>query len=354
MQKNKKGLWDVQFYYQDYTGTRRKKHKRNFPTKREAVEFVEQFKMKQSQDVGMSFKSFTEIYLNDMDVRLRLNTMKTKRYLIELKILPYFENKTLSEITANDVRLWQQELIKQGYKATYLKTINNQLSAMFNYAVRFYGLTKNPCAIAGTIGASKADEMDYYTLDEFNAFVECLNDKPMSYYAMQVLYWTGIRCGELLALTYEDIDFEKKTLHITKSLQRIDGKDVVTSTKTKKGIREIALPDQLVDMLEEYTAMLYGKASNDRLFLFTKHYLENEMKRGAKLSGMKKIRLHDLRHSHASLLISKLGAQPLLVAQRLGHERIQTTLSTYSHMYPEQGRELADKLNNIWDKKKGE
>ena len=111
----------------------------------------------------------------------------------------------------------------------------------------------------------------------------------------------------------------------------------------------ITLPDFLVTELEEYVSKLYGMMEQDRLFMITKSYLEKEMVRGTALSGVKRIRLHDLRHSHASLLISKLGAQPNLVAERLGHEKIQTTLSTYSHLYPNQARNLADQLNGLVD-----
>ena len=140
---------------------------------------------------------------------------------------------------------------------------------------------------------------------------------------------------------------EEKTITVSKSYQRIDGKDVITEPKTPKSNRVITLPDFLVTELEEYVGKLYGLQPDDKLFNITKDYLEKEMVRGAKLSGVKRIRLHDLRHSHASLLISKLGVQPNLVADRLGHEKIQTTLSTYSHLYPNQSRNLADKLNGL-------
>ncbi len=93
--------------------------------------------------------------------------------------------------------------------------------------------------------------------------------------------------------------------------------------------------------------MLYGVMADDRIFHCTKSYMASEMLRGIKAAGVKKVRLHDLRHSHASLLISKLGAQPLVVAERLGHEKIQTTLNTYSHLYPNQARDLADQLNGL-------
>ena len=127
-----------------------------------------------------------------------------------------------------------------------------------------------------------------------------------------------MRIGELPALLLADLDVNEKTLSITKSFQRINGKNVITEPKTVKSKRVITLPDFLVEELAEYAGRLYGMMEHDRLFAITKSYLEKEMVRGVKLSGVKKIRLHDLRHSHASLLISKLGAQPNLVAERLG------------------------------------
>lgn len=289
-----------------------------------------------------------------MATRLRENTVRTKKYIMELKILPYFGEKKVSRITAADIRCWQNGLMKQGYAPTYLKTINNQLSAIFNYAVKYYDLPKNPCALAGSMGKGRAGEMRFWTQEEFETFVECIKDKPVSYYAFLTLYWTGIRLGELLAATLADFDPEKKTLSITKSYQRINGRDVITKPKTAKGKRIIMLPDFLVARLEEYVNRLYGRMPNDRLFPITKSCLEKEMNRGTELSGVKKIRIHDLRHSHASLLISKLGVQPKLVSERLGHEKIQTTLDTYSHLYPDQSRDVADQLDGLMDGLDGE
>ena len=157
--------------------------------------------------------------------------------------------------------------------------------------------------------------------------------------------------AELLALTIKDFDPVNKTLTINKSYQRIKGRDVITDPKTPKSNRVITLPEFMVHDLNEYIGMLYGIMENDRLFHTTKSYLEHEMIRGCELSGVKKIRLHDLRHSHASLLISELGLQPNLVADRLGHEKITTTLQTYSHLYPDKNRELADKLEEFVSEK---
>ena len=317
-------------------------------TKREAVAWVNQFTMQQAHNLNMDFKAFWEIYRNDMKERLRENTMRSKDYIVELKILPYFRNRNISEISAADIREWQNTLLKKGYSQTYLRTVNNQLSCIFNYAVKYYDLPRNPCRQAGTSGKSKADEMNFWTQDEFEQFISCMEDKPTSNCGFMILYWTGCRIGELLALTLEDFDEEEKTLRINKSYQRIGNRDVITDPKTQKGKRTITLPDFLVPELKEYTGRLYGLMAKDRLFQnTTKAYWEHEIQRGVELSGVKRIRLHDLRHSHASLLISKLGAQPNLVADRLGHEKIQTTLSTYSHLYPDQSRKLADQLEKL-------
>lgn len=324
--KNAKGLWDIQFYYKNFKGENKKKHKRNFKTKKEAIEWAKKFIDQQNHNLDMDFSSFWQLYREDMKERLRENTVRTKDYIVELKVLPYFGTKKIVDITAADIRRWQNSLMKKGYSQTYLKTINNQLSTIFNYAVRYYDLPRNPCAQAGSMGKGKAEEMKFWTQEEFESFIEFVKDKPLSYYAFLTLYWTGIRLGELLALSLSDFDAEAKTLSITKSYQRINGRDVITEPKTAKSKRTIALPDFLVTELEEYVNKLYGMMANDRLFMITKSYLEKEMVRGTELSGVKRIRLHDLRHSHASLLISKLGAQPNLVAERLGHEKIQTTL----------------------------
>lgn len=224
--KNEKGLWDIQFYYKDYRGKNVKKHKRNFKTKKEATEWANKFIDQQSHNLDMDFASFWQVYRDDMKERLRENTVRTKDYIVELKVLPYFGNKKIADITAADIRRWQNSLMRQGYSQTYLKTIHNQLSAIFNYAVRYYDLPRNPCAQAGSMGKGKAEEMNFWTQEEFETFIEFVKDKPVSYYAFLTLYWTGIRLGELLALTLADFDAGKKTLSITKSYQ---------STQTNRG-----------------------------------------------------------------------------------------------------------------------
>ena len=345
-EKDKKtGKWLIQYRYTDWQGKRRKSTKRGFATKREAEEWLRNFLITQKADFDMKFEDFWKMYCADMETRLREHTMRTKKYIVELKILPYFGNKRVNDITAADIRQWQNELIKIGYSPTYLKTINNQLSAIFNYAVRYYDLKSNPCAKAGSMGKSKAEEMDFWTGEEFRRFIDSVMNKRLSYMAFMTLYWTGMRLGELLALNPKDVDLEKRTISITKSYQRLGKKDVITPPKTPKSKRVITIPEFLAADIKDYMDSLYDLQENDRLFPITKYYLEHEMQRGIKESGVKRIRVHDLRHSHASMLI-KLGFSPLEIANRLGHEKVETTLNTYAHLYPNKQTKLAERLDS--------
>lgn len=218
----------------------------------------------------MAFEDFLKIYYEDMEVRLRESTMRTKRYIIDLKILPYFKNLSMNSIKPADIRKWQNSLISQGYSPTYIKTVYNQLNAVFNYAVRYHDLKANPCAKAGSIGKNKADEMKFWTKEQFEKFIEGVIDKQMSYVIFMVLYWTGIRVGELLALTPSDIDINNKTISVTKSYQRIDKRDMITPPKTPKSNREISIPDFLAADLQDYMNSLYDLDKNERLFPVSK------------------------------------------------------------------------------------
>jgi integrase len=229
------------------------------------------------------------------------------------------------------------------YSPVYLKTLHNQLSCIFNHAVKYYGLSQNPAAKVGNMGRARNREMLFWTKDEYLKFADAMMDKPMSFYAFELLYWCGIRQGELLALTPMDIDFEKKTVSITKSYQRIKGRDVITTPKTPKSNRVIKMPQFLCDEIQEYISMLYGTEPTDRLFPVTKYYLHHEMERGCKETGVKKIRIHDLRHSHISLLID-MGFSAIAIADRVGHESIEITYN-YAHLFPSRQTEMAERLD---------
>lgn len=183
--------WRSQFYYEDWQGARHKKNKRGFKTKAEAEEWERNFRQQQRKDLDINFENFVEIYFTDVENRLRESTIKNKRYVFDLKVTPYFKKKKMCEIKTSDIRAWQNELIKQGYAPTYLKSINNQLAALFNYAVRYYDLNDNPCRKAGSIGKSKADDMEFWTKQEFKQFLSSMDKKPEARMAFMLLYWTG-------------------------------------------------------------------------------------------------------------------------------------------------------------------
>lgn len=168
-------------------------------------------------------------------------------------------------------------------------------------------------------------------------------NKEESYHAFEILYWCGIRIGEPLALTAEDFDFEKKTLRINKSYQHIKGKDVITTPKTRKSNRVLTLPDFLSDEMQDYISRLPYLKIDDRIFTITKSGLYHEMDRGCRETGVKRIRVHDLRHSHVSILI-EMGFSAVDIANRVGHESVKVTYQ-YAHMFPNKDLMIAKKLN---------
>ena len=222
---------------------------------------------------------------------------------------------------------------------------NGILLAIFNFAVKYYNLPFNPVARVGSIGKNKGTSMDFWTLEEYKQFIACV-DEPIYKMIFELLFFTGLRCGELLALTYNDIDIKKGILTVNKNLAKVKGETIIQTPKTANGRRKITLPRFVVEHLQEYVKLLYGYKPSDRLFLVDKYALARMMNKYSELSGVEKIRIHNLRHSHASLLIH-LGFTPTLIADRLGHENVTTTLNTYGHLYPTKQNEVAETLEKI-------
>ena len=294
---SRQGTWYASFYFENWQGVKQKKLKRGFATKKDALAWEREFLLQQAADLTMTFEAFVEIYITDKKKRLRENTWSVKEHIIRTKILPYFKEKRLSEIKPRDVIAWQNEMLNyrdkngKAYSPTYLKTLHGQLSAILNHAVRFYGLKSNAAATAGCMGSEK----------------------------------------------------HKGLLFITKSYQRLKGRDVITDPKTPKSVRVIQMPQFLTDEIRDYLKSLYKVQPDQRIFEVTKSYLHHEMDRGAKEAGVKRIRIHDLRHSHVSLLI-EMGFSALAIADRVGHESVDITYK-YAHLFPSKQQEMAQKLD---------
>ncbi len=346
--KNDRGTWSVKFRYTDWTGKRKQKKKEGFATKKEAQAFEVDFLNKCKTSVDITFANLVENYMDDCKVHLKPTTFANKEYLISTKILPYFADMPICDIDISTVRKWQNELISHdyGYSQTYLKTVHNQLSAIFNFAVKYYKLPSNPASSCGSMGKKKAESMQFWTKEEFDTFIQAVSDNPLSKTIFYLFFYSGMREGELLALTLNDFDFSNNTVSVTKNYVRLNNEDLIQTPKTPKSKRTITLPIEVMEMVKEYGSMLYDYKPTDRLFGCSKNFLQREMVRGCKGAGVKKIRIHDLRHSHASLLI-ELGFAPLLISERLGHENVETTLNTYSHLYPNKHGEVAEILSNL-------
>lgn len=342
------GTWTSQFWFRDYDGERRHRTKRGFATEEAALEWEEEGRREAEGSVSSTFAAFFEVYKRDVRPRLRESTWTGKEYMVRDKILPAFGQMRMDEIESVDVIRWQNGLMAmrnahgEPYSPTYLRTINNQLTAIFNHAVRFYGLRKSPCSRTTKMGSNKAGDMLFWTKGEYLKFADAIADKPDSFCAFEVLYWCGLRVGELLALTPDDIDFRRAVVSINKSYQRLKGRDVITDPKTPKSVRTVAMPGFLVDELSDW---LQGHpvAHDERMFPFTKDRMHHEMTRGCKATGVKRIRIHDLRHSHVSLLID-MGYSAVAIADRLGHESSDITFR-YVHLFPDRQGEIARALD---------
>lgn len=348
--KNGKTMWYANFYYTDWTGKKQHICKRGFKTQREAKEYEHSFIDQQNNTNDILFSSLVENYLEDMEHRLKPTTMENKRFIIEGKLLPYFSNLKICDIDTIKVRKWQNELISyrdtngKPFSQTYLKTVNNQLSALMNYAVAHYHLSSNPCKAAGNMGKSKADEMNIWTQKQYEQFSKSIQKSSMKL-AFDILFYTGMRSGELLALTPADI-LPGKKININKNYAKVNGQELFLEPKTPKAKRCISIPSFLYNDICGYISKLYGISDDDRIFYFTKSTLDKEIKKIAKKAGLPPIRVHDLRHSHASLLV-EMGFSPLEIANRLGHESVKTTLDTYAHLYPDKDQYLADSLDQF-------
>lgn len=344
--KAKNGTWTSRFYITDHNGERFQTYKRGFKTKKSALEY--EMKMLTSPDINItsSFTDMCNLYLDDISCRVKATTANLRRVVLTQRIIPYFKNCKLSEITPSDIRTFQNLLMKETeYSQTYLRLINSTLTAVFNYAVKFHDLSYNPVTKAGTIG-KLGTEINIWTIDDFKRVSAEAEERIDIYTILNLLFYTGMRIGELLALEYGDINFKKKTIKINKTLSRINGEDLVTPPKTESSNREIMINDSLLEILKIYTRKIYALKMETRLFRLHQTNIRKQIKKFAERVGVKEIRIHDLRHSHASLLIH-LGVNPLAISKRLGHEKVDTTLNVYSHLYPDSSEKIIAMLEEL-------
>ncbi|WP_302404880.1 site-specific integrase [Adlercreutzia equolifaciens] len=344
------GTWTSQFRYEDAYGRSRSKCKRGFATEVDADRFERHFKARESKSLDISFLDFIELYEDDVAPQLKENTWRTKEYIINDKLVPFFGPMIMTEVTTLDAVRWQNALLKgnprtgRPYTDTYLRTVNNQAVSIFNHAERFYKLKPNPFKRAPRIGSKIATDMSIWTKEDFLRFSSTLTGRPLYFMAFELLYWAGIRVGELLALVPDDFDLRRSELRITKSYQRINRRDVITDPKTENSVRTISLPEFLRDEVRDFAFDPPAFDHDERMFAgLTKASLSAALREGAQACGLEVIRVHDLRHSHVSLLV-EMGFSVIAIAERLGHDSTDITLK-YAHLLPSTQQKMGEALN---------
>lgn len=347
---DKTGRWYCKFNYKDYKDNIKQKKKSGFERKKDAETWERDFLKASQGQPTMLFSDFLEIYKKDNYPQLRLRTQQTKNERYK-RVLPTFGNMPLDNISPLDVRKWQNSMISEGLSSKYIGSIQNEFSTVLNHAVKFYGLKENPIHKVGKVKVPNEMPipMRFWTLEEFKEVYQYIDDIKAKT-AINLLYWTGIRKGELLALRWSCIDFDNKTLMIESSLQRIKGKDIITPTKTYE-TRVLTLADTTINILRDYKNKVYKPKDTDLVFNREKRFIENGIKQGVdkandenKSKKIARIHVHGLRHSHASYLINH-GVNIVLISKRLGHKNTSITLDTYSHFYPLADDRMVEMMN---------
>ena len=337
--------WTAQWFETTAKGEKKKRRKRGFETKREALEFERQKKLNSVKSMDMKLSEFVEVYFEDKQNELKDRTIKNKRYMMEQHIIPYFGDCMMSEVTAHHIIQWQNEMQTKGFSESYLRMIQNQLTSLFTHASRIYDLHANPCKKVKRMGNSDARSLDFWTLEEYQRFIGTIDSSERYYLIFEILFWTGCRIGELLALNKGDVDCINNQINITKTYYRTGGQDIITEPKTKQSVRVIEIPEFLTKEIKEFIDGHYGMPDDERLFPIVQEAVQHKMKRHIEKAGVKQIRVHDLRHSHVAYLIDK-GIEPIFIKERLGHKDIKITLNTYGHLYPSQRRKIANLLDS--------
>lgn len=342
------GRWKMTCRYTTFDGTRKQKKKEGFQTKREAQQFEREFLQKMTGSLSMSMSSLFDLYIEDAKARVKPATLFSIQTCIESRLRPAFGTMQVDKVTPLNIRQWYNALKTEESDRTgrqlesgTVTVICTRLSAIFNFACKFYGLPKNPCHGAIDYPKEKKKEMRFLSLEQFELFL-AQEQSHIHRIAFETLFWSGMRVGELLALTPADI--QGNQISISKTYLRMNKSDIIGTPKTPTSNRTISLPDHLAESVAEIADKTTGRVFEAA----TLPTLRSHCRTNCIKAGVPVIRVHDLRHSHASFLIDK-GISPLLIAERLGHENVNITLRVYSHLYQSKREELTDILNNRYD-----
>ena len=346
--------------YDAVTGKQIQKYRSGFSTKKEARAEYSKLILAAEEGLAMekkqpSFKQFIEeIYLPWYKTQVKESTYKNRLNTIE-KHFKFFYRKKVNEIEPIHVQTWQLKLAKD-YSPNYVRIIQGMLSLAFDRAIILGLAKKNPARMVGNIKSKKV-KVDFWTLEEFQKVISLLYKGDYYEHYLFICFWllftTGLRIGEAAALQWEDIDFESGIISVTKTLYyKSMNEYTFVDPKTSASIRTVGIDKDTIRELKDWMEV-QKKVLKDCNFVLSysgiptsKHTLPRALEKLAGLAGVHRIKIHALRHSHVALLIS-MGVNPLIVKDRLGHEKIQTTLGNYGHLYPNSNFEVAKMLGGI-------
>ena len=361
-------------YYDPATGITKNTCKRGFKLKREAKKWIETelpsiieaLEQKRKTISTMTMDELIEEYLFYKKMHVRITTFETKKHIIETKILPYFAGRLVVDIEPYDIMQWQhhltesQRVVKETvvsnsgrekvvktqecYSDTYLRTINNQLVAIFNYAVAIRRLPTSPCKGLYKIGAKDAPEREIWEPEEFARFIRTQEHNPLLYYAYCTLFWTGMREAELLGIRSKDLDFKNGIIYVKDGYHKVKGK-VDKGLKNGESLRTVKIPSFLADELREFIDSLGPMDPNARVFVTSKSTLLKHLHEGAAQVGVKDICVHCLRHSYISMCVYN-GIPYTTISAQVGHSEFLQSLH-YSHSYKNSGDFLVNALEQV-------
>ena len=306
--------WYCKFNYLDWQGQRQQKIKRGFPRKKDAADFETRFKASQKYDSKTTIGSIADSYLEEIAPRRRASTIKNYKTTYEKHIKPYFADLPIGALTEKHIIGWQNTILAVDLSDTYIHKLDTIFRTLYAFGAKRCKLLENPFDGLEKIGHARADSMQFWTLNQYRSFIALIED-PVKHLAFDLLFYTGILAG--------------------------------SPPKTKKGIRDITMPKFLCYEIIEYKKHIYGCDPEFPLFAkMCRGTLKYNLDKYSELAGIPRIRVHDLRHSHVSLLIEQ-GVAPMIIQERLGHESINTTLGTYGHLYPNKQKQVVDILDNL-------
>lgn len=365
-EKNKSsGLWSVRF--RDTVGGKTKNMRLSgYKTKKDAQygyeEYVseqkrlaEEEKNKKPAKVSLTFGELAGKYFDFEKGRIKDSSYYDLTKKVTNKILPFFENCNMEDITPVSVLEWQNTISNYSYR--YQKDLYTHLASIFNFAEKYYDVKNVMKKVDHPRNLEGKKEMQIYSPDEFHRVIDCVEraDYKMLF---SFLYVTGCRRGEALAISWDDIDFAKKHAKISKSVAYKVGENgksyKITTPKNDGSVRTIVLPSFIVAQLREYRNLQLKDFSQEEIiFVFggkdplPPTSIERALTNAAAKAGVKRIRIHDLRHSCASYLIHK-GVSIVAVSRHLGHSSTKQTLDTYSHLLPDDSEIIRSRLDELF------